>query len=53
MSVKVQKNGLFLLEISAIKLEKVSESARILEKGLLESADTKHISKWRKGRQCR
>jgi hypothetical protein len=36
MSVKVQKDGLFLLENSAIKLEKVPESALILEKGLLE-----------------
>ncbi len=37
MSVEVRKNGLLPLEISAIKLEKVPESALILEKGLLES----------------
>jgi len=34
MSVKGQKNGLPPLEISTIKLEKVPESALILEKGL-------------------
>jgi len=33
----LQKNGLLHLEISAVKLEKVPESAIILEKGLLES----------------
>ncbi len=32
MSVKVQKNGLLMLEISVLKLEKVPESALILEK---------------------
>jgi hypothetical protein len=53
MSVKVQKNGLLPLEFSAIKLGKVPESALLLEKGLWESADAKHISKWYKGRQCR
>jgi hypothetical protein len=37
MSVKVQKNGLLMLEISVLKLEKVPESALILEKRLLES----------------
>jgi hypothetical protein len=37
MSVKVQKNGFLMLENSAIKLEKIPESALILEKGLLES----------------
>jgi hypothetical protein len=41
MNVKVQKNGLLPLEISAIKLEKVPESALILEKGLLESCRAK------------
>jgi hypothetical protein len=34
MSVKVQKNGLLPLEKSTIKLEKVLDSALILEKGL-------------------
>jgi hypothetical protein len=34
MSTKVQKNGLLPLENSTIKLEKVPESALILEKGL-------------------
>jgi hypothetical protein len=37
MSVKVRKNGPLPLEISATKLEKVPESALILEKRLLES----------------
>jgi hypothetical protein len=37
MSVKVQKNGILMLENSAIKLERIPESALILEKGLLES----------------
>jgi hypothetical protein len=32
MSVKERKNGLLPLEISALKLEKVPESASILEK---------------------
>jgi len=53
MSVKIQKNGIFPLEISTVKLEKVLESALILEKELLESAVTKHINKWCKGRQCK
>jgi len=37
MSVEGKKNGLLPLEISAIKLEKVPESALVFEKGLLES----------------
>jgi hypothetical protein len=36
MSVKELKNGFLPLENSALKLEKVPESALILEKGLLE-----------------
>jgi hypothetical protein len=53
MSVKVRKNGFLPLEISTVKLEKVPESALLLEKVPLESAVTKHISKWCKGRQYR
>jgi len=41
MSVERKKNGLFTLENSAIILEKVLESALILEKGLLESCTAK------------
>jgi hypothetical protein len=41
MSVKAGKNGLLMLEISAIKLEKGLESVLILEKGLLECCRAK------------
>jgi hypothetical protein len=40
-SVKVQKKGLLPLEKSAIKLEKVPESALNLENGLLDSCRAK------------
>jgi len=37
MSIKVMKNGFLALEKSAIKLEKVMESAIILEKLLFQT----------------
>lgn len=49
MSTERQKNGFFILEKSAIILEKVPESALILEKGLLKVEEPKHISRWYKG----
>jgi hypothetical protein len=50
MSTKVQKSGLLPLENSAIKLEKVPESALILEKGLWKVVKPKHIGRWHNGR---
>jgi hypothetical protein len=45
MSVKVQKNGLLMLEISVLKLEKVPESALILEKCVLLLTNYRNIPK--------
>jgi hypothetical protein len=44
MSVEGKKNGLLPLEISTIKLEKVPESALILEKGLFGKLQSQNTS---------